>query len=105
MVASSTQVDLSTNTTTTTTTTAGNRDAMNMNENNTRNRMTTAEAVAFEERQENTEGRSGLGVFNALPTIESITFHIIRTETGEVVDSKTFLNDFMRLTRNQCATI
>ena len=78
---------------------------MNMNENNTRNRMTTAEAAAFEERQENTEGRSGLGVFNALPTIESITFHIIRTETGEVVDSKTFLNDFMRLTRNQCATI
>ena len=103
VVASSTQVDLSTNTTTTTT--AGGRDAMNMNENNTRNRMTTAEAAAFEERQENMEGRSGLGVFNALPTIESITFHIIRTETGEVVDSKTFLNDFMRLTRNQCATI
>jgi len=105
VVASSTQVDLSANTNTNAAnaTNAGvfdrNENAVNMN------RAAAAEAASLFEGQENMDTMNDLSVFSALPTIESITFHIIETETGKIVDSKTFSNDFMRLNRNQCATI
>lgn len=98
VVASSTQVDLSTTT----------ENDNNNNDNNTnagegrgraRAETTTTTTTTLE-----MDGND-LSVFNELPTIESITFHVIRTETGEIVDSKTFSNDFMRLQRNQCATM
>ncbi|KAG4954508.1 hypothetical protein JHK87_040102 [Glycine soja] len=40
------------------------------------------------------------GVVHGVPSIEKITFHLLRLEDGEILDKKVFNNDFVNLTHN-----
>ncbi|KAL5128303.1 Light-mediated development protein DET1 [Glycine soja] len=40
------------------------------------------------------------GVVHGVPSIEKITFHLLRLEDGEILDKKVFSNDFVNLTHN-----
>ncbi|XP_058778361.1 light-mediated development protein DET1 isoform X2 [Vicia villosa] len=40
------------------------------------------------------------GAVQGVPSIEKITFHLLRMEDGEILDKKVFSNDFVNLTHN-----
>ncbi|KAH1164330.1 hypothetical protein AAZX31_01G217300 [Glycine max] len=40
------------------------------------------------------------GAVHGVPSIEKITFHLLRLEDGEILDKKVFSNDFVNLTHN-----
>ncbi|QCD91752.1 light-mediated development protein DET1 isoform X2 [Vigna unguiculata] len=40
------------------------------------------------------------GAVHGVPSIEKITFHLLRLEDGEILDKKVFCNDFVNLTHN-----
>ncbi|KAJ1391261.1 Six-hairpin glycosidase superfamily [Sesbania bispinosa] len=40
------------------------------------------------------------GAVQGVPSIEKITFHLLRLEDGEILDKKVFCNDFVNLTHN-----